>query len=167
MFYRGKLVNETRLKEVYEVSEVAKAFLDHMAARQRNQSETKVDRTLVILSGESIDFARGDIVGLFQHLQEAGCGQFIIGRRGWPSRFVWSVGSLAASRLASGEVQEVEDITTDEEGDGGSEREEFASHSFNLRPDLVVTMDLPADLSTKEAERLSLFVRSLPMEEFE
>lgn len=160
-------MNETQLKELYEGSEVAQAFLDHMAVRQRNQSETKVDRILVILSDEGFDFARGDIVRLFQRLQDAGCGQFVIGRRGWPSRFVWNVGSLAASRLASGEVQEVEDVTTDEEDDGGDEQEEFTSHSFNLRPDLVVTMDLPADLSTKEAERLSLFVRSLPMEEFE
>jgi hypothetical protein len=160
-------MNEVQLKELYEDSEIAKTFLDHMAARKRNQSETKVDRALDIFSKEGFNFARGDIVGLFQRLQDASCGQFVVGRRGWRSRFVWSVGSLSASRLASGEMQEVEDIITDEEYDAGDEQEELISHSFNLRPDLEVTMNLPADLSTKEAERLSLFVRSLPMEEFE
>lgn len=36
-------------------------------------------------------------------------------------------------------------------------------HSFHLRPGLQVTIELPADLSEREAERLARFVQSLPV----
>ncbi|MEA2559563.1 MAG: hypothetical protein QOH06_1067 [Acidobacteriota bacterium] len=157
-------MNEQMLKTLYAKDNVAKAFFDHMAARKRNQAETKVDRVLVVLANEGL--SRGDVVELFKGLEEVGCGQFVIGRRGWPSRFVWSVSSLAASHLATGEVALMEDVTADS-AEESEEADEFLSHTFNLRPDLPITLDLPADLSVKEAERLALFVRSLPMEEFE
>jgi hypothetical protein len=35
------------------------------------------------------------------------------------------------------------------------------SHSYNLRNNLLVRFQLPADLSEREAERLALFIRSL------
>lgn len=35
-------------------------------------------------------------------------------------------------------------------------------HSYHLRPDFKVTISLPIDLTQKEAERLSLFIQSLP-----
>lgn len=53
---------------------------------------------------------------------------------------------------------ELEDLY---EGEGG-----LLAHTFNLRSDLVIEIRLPSDLSANEAERLSLFVKSLPMEEF-
>lgn len=161
-------MNEEELKELYANSAIATAFLDHMAARRRNQSETKVDRVLTVLSNEGFEFTRGDIVDLLQKLEEFGCGQFVIGRRGWPSRFVWSVGSLAASRLAGGEIQVVENVTSEEDTvEKIEEIDELITHLFNLRPDLAVNVRLPADLTQKEAERLSLFMHSLPMEDYE
>lgn len=36
------------------------------------------------------------------------------------------------------------------------------SHSFYLRSDLQVSIDLPIDLSDHEAERLGIFIKSLP-----
>lgn len=159
-------MNEEALKELYEESDVAKAFLDHMASRQRGQSETKVDRILRVLNDEGFEFSRGDIVALFHKLEEIECGQFVVGRHGWPSRFVWNTNSLTVSRLASGEGQEAAEVEEEEE-ELLEEEDELLTHTFNLRPDLVITISLPADLTTKEAERLSLFVKSLPMEEFE
>ena len=34
-------------------------------------------------------------------------------------------------------------------------------HSYRLRPDCIVRLDLPDDLTKREAKRLALFVRSL------
>lgn len=150
-------MNEDEMRNLYQRSEVAKAFLDHMAARKRNQSEIKVDRILVVLGNEGFEFSRGDVVSLFQKLGEIECGQFVVGRHGWPSRFVWNIGSLAASRLASGEVQEIDDVTIGEE-EQLEDIEELLSHPFNLRPDLEISINLPADLTAREAERLALFV---------
>jgi hypothetical protein len=47
----------------------------------------------------------------------------------------------------------------------GDEEEEsdLIAHQFNLRPGMVVSIELPADFTEKEAERFSGFVRSLPL----
>jgi hypothetical protein len=163
---RRTFMGQPKLTDIYKESGVARAFLDHMADRQRNQSETKVGRTLQLLSNDGYEFSRGDIVGLFKRLEEAQVGQFVAGRRGWPSRFVWSVGSLSASRLAAGEHQDIEQVTTESESDETGENG-LTVHLFNLRSDLVVELPLPTDLTSGEAERLALFVSSLPLEEFE
>ena len=36
-------------------------------------------------------------------------------------------------------------------------------HSFHLRPDFQVSVRLPLDLTEREAERIAMFIRSLPM----
>jgi hypothetical protein len=106
--------NVELLRQLYQQSPVAKAFFDHAARRERDQSETKVDRILVLLSAEGHAFPRRDIIGLFRKLQDEGCGQFVEGRRGWPSRFVWSAGLTSVGRAASGESQPIARISTEE-----------------------------------------------------
>ncbi len=98
------------LRQLYKQSPVAKAFLDHAAQRERDQSETKVDRMLVVLRAEGREIKRKDIIDLFRTLQEQGCGQFVEGRRGWPSRFVWSTGLTSVGRAAQGESQPIQQI---------------------------------------------------------
>lgn len=151
-----------KLKELYKNSEVARAFLDHTAQRERNQSETKVDRILSVLANEGNQFSRGDVVELFRSLEELGCGQFVAGRRGWPSRFVWYVGMVSVGRAAAGEPQVIQDISA-ESADPESSSDSL-KHVFHLRPEIQVSIDLPSDLSSAEAERLSSFIRTLPFE---
>ena len=49
-------MNEERLKEIYAESEVAKAFLDHMAGRVRIQTATKVHRIAPLFDIQTITF---------------------------------------------------------------------------------------------------------------
>ena len=66
------------LRQLYRESPVAKAFFDHAARREYDQSETKVDRILVLLRAEKHPFfQRRDIIALFRQLQDCGCGQFV------------------------------------------------------------------------------------------
>ena len=102
------------LRQLYRQSPVARAFFDHAARRERDQSETKVDRILILLRAEGQAFVRRDIITLFRTLQEAGCGQFVEGRRGWPSRFVWSAGLTSLGRAAAGQSQPIAHISADE-----------------------------------------------------
>ncbi|MGV3555959.1 MAG: hypothetical protein ACO1OD_11960 [Croceibacterium sp.] len=60
----------------------------------------------------------------------------------------------AVRRMEAGEDLEVEHPVKTEQS--------TLTHTYHLRPDLQVSLDLPRDLSEKEAERLSLFLRSLP-----
>src|SRR5271155_5564273 len=106
--------NIDTLRQLYNDSPVAKAFFDHAARRERDQSETKVDRILVRLRAEGHEFRRREIIDLFRKLQDQGCGQFVEGRRGWPSRFVWSTRLTSLGKVASGVSQAVEHISTED-----------------------------------------------------
>ena len=109
-----KTPNIDLLRQLYRQSPVAQAFFDHAARRERDQSETKVDRILILLRADRHVFPRRDIINLFRNLQELGCGQFVEGRRGWPSRFVWSAGLVSIGRAAAGESQPIAQISTEE-----------------------------------------------------
>jgi hypothetical protein len=121
-----KSPNIDTLRQIYRQSSVAKAFLDHAARRERDQSETKVDRILVLLRADGHEFRRRDIIDLFRKLQEQGYGQFVEGRRGWASRFVWSTGMTSVGRAAAGEPQAIEHILADYtiHGESNSELDE-------------------------------------------
>src|SRR5256712_5356244 len=110
----SKSPNLDTLRQLYAQNPVAKAFLDHAARRERDQSETKVDRILVLLRAEGHEFRRREIIDLFRKLQDQGCGQFVEGRRGWSSRFVWSTGITSVGKAASGEPQTIEHISTED-----------------------------------------------------
>ena len=120
--------NISRLRELYTASPVAKAFFDHTAKRERDQSETKVDRIVVLLKSDGYHFKRREIIELFRKLQEQGCGQFIEGRRGWPSRFVWSVGLTSVGKAAAGEPQTIDHIS----GEDNSSEQALANEMRGL-----------------------------------
>src|SRR2546421_2138065 len=111
----SKSPNIDALQQLYKQNPVAKVFFDHIAGRERDQSETKVDRILLLLNrvGER-EFQRREIIDLFRRLQDQGCGQFVEGRRGWPSRFVWSVGLTGVGKVAAGESHTIEDISVED-----------------------------------------------------
>jgi hypothetical protein len=112
----SKSPNVDMLRQLYKQSPVAKAFFDHAARRERDQSETKIDRVMVLLNrAEGHEFQRREIIDLFRRLQDQGCGQFVEGRRGWPSRFVWSSALTSVGRAAAGELQAIEHISTEED----------------------------------------------------
>jgi hypothetical protein len=107
-------------------------------------------------------------------LQQIGCGEYVPGRHGHPSRFVWNkeYGSLSICRAAFGEelspaqelLSEDEDMTYEEEQI--KSEEELLYHHFNLRVDYQLEFTLPVDLTICEAERLSAFIKCLPLEDF-
>ncbi len=158
-------MNLDMLKSIYEGNEAVRAICDHMAERSKNQNETKLHRILFHLEQDGYDFKRSDLIGAFRQLEEAGCGRYVEGRHGWKSRFVWAVKSMLVTDAATGVAPE-EDIEEDAD-DAENAESEMIEHSYVLRQDLTVTFELPADLTRKEASRLSQFVDSLSFEEDE
>lgn len=155
-------VNIAGLRSFYRDSQFARAFLDHAANRENKQSETTVERALTILKEQGIEAVRGDAVEMFKRFEDLGCGKFVSGRRGKQSRFAWSASIVSVGRAAVGEQQVVAAIPeTDEDRD---EADEVLSHSYHLRPDYAVALELPADLTTQEAKRLAGYIRTLSME---
>jgi len=98
-----------------------------------------------------VNVERDAVVQFIKELGKAGYGEFIIGRRGYKTRFEWSLDSLELANLYGENAIESKESHTIE-------------HSFVLREDFRVTLKLPSDLSTTEASRLASFISSIPFE---
>lgn len=94
--------NAERLRQLYAQGGVAKAFFDYASGRERDQSETKVDRALYLLNAAGHAFERPQIVQFFRELESCAVGSFVVGRRGWPSRFIWNSGFKVVARVVTG-----------------------------------------------------------------
>lgn len=95
---------KNRIRKLYSDSPLAKDFLDWCAKHQRDVRETKIDRIMHVM-----EVSRSDAVALAKALDEAGCGEFVVGRRGASSRFVWHHSRINLGQIASGEVDELEE----------------------------------------------------------
>ena len=155
-------MNPEILVSVYEENEVVRAICAHMSQRSKNQNETTLHRMAYHLQQEGYDFKKSELIAAFRKLEEAECGRYVEGRHGWKSRFVWSIKSMLVDDVANGvdSAEDIDDIADEIECDN----EEMIEHVYVLRPDLTVTIELPADLSQKEADRLSRFIDSLSFE---
>lgn len=111
----SKMPDIKMLRQLYADSPVARAFFEHAARRERDQSETKVDRILVRLKADGHEFRRREILDLFRDMQNQGLGQFVEGRRGWPSRFVWSTRLTSVGRAAMGESPTIQHTSSEED----------------------------------------------------
>jgi hypothetical protein len=150
-----KTVDE--LRKLYKSNAAARSLLDYFAARERNARRSPVERLCAVTG-----ISRADVIDLFRKLEEMSLGRFLVGRRGQPSRFEWdfamiSVGQAATGETANIEQDEIEDVT--EEAIAGSDG---IKHHFRLRPDFPVELELPANLTSAEANRLADFIKTLP-----
>ncbi len=150
-----------KLREVYSSGVSAKAMLDDFASRTNNQRITKVDQILNRRRGDNVQ--RWEAIALFRKLEELGHGKFIEGRKGHPSRFVWSSSPIDVGKAAQGDEAPIATVSLDAATDDNSG--EMRSYIFPLRSDTDATFELPIDLTQKESERLSAFLRTLAVPE--
>ena len=144
------------LRELHKSDEAARIILDDFAGRINNQRVTEVDQLMRRL--RSADLSRASVIRFFKTLDELGHGEFIVGRKGSASRFRWISDPIDVGKAAQGEDLSIASMPEPE-----APASDMVTHQFNLRPGMPVTIDLPADFNEKEAERLSGFLRSLPL----
>jgi hypothetical protein len=174
-------MNKAKLADIYEGNSTVSAILDIFAERTYNSKVSLIKRIHFLLRQRGIVVSSGDLIAAFRLLQEAGCGIFVKGSRGYSSRFEWAVKTTLAAaqaRETAGE-QDEEDEEEDEDADEEDEEDEeeyeldgyeddedeigvhMIGHSFVLRPDLRIVLRLPATLNETEADRLAQFAESL------
>jgi hypothetical protein len=157
-------VDQKRLIDLYAEDVAACALLDHFANRERNQNTSTVRRVTANLAEDESPLSRGDIIRVFKELESIGCGIFKAGRKGYESRFEWRVSSKSVGQVAAGETSEI-DAEVPPAGENADElADQLVDHSYRLRPSLQITLALPPDLTTSEAERLARFILTLPFE---
>ena len=173
-------MNKAKLADLYASNPTVRAILDHFSERTNNSKVNLVKRIQFLLKREGIVVSWGDMIAAFRLLQEAGCGTFVKGSKGYSSRFYWSVKSTQAAAYALDVVGEQDDEEEDEEEDeeddeeddeeeDGEEEEEYLldphapsiRHSFVLRLDWKMFLYLPPNLTQIEANRLAQFAESL------
>jgi hypothetical protein len=158
-------MNSEALRRAYSSNDAVKGICNEMAERERNQSETKLARILARLQNNGSALGKHEVISGFRLLEEAGCGQYVEGRHGWKSRFVWAVGSLSASQIAQGANTAVEALPASNEDEEIEAEIDTLTHVFHLRTDFDVEIQLPSDLTPREAARIAAFVSVLPIEE--
>ncbi len=161
------------LKRLFVSNKASSIAFRIFKERDKDSKETKLERLEDLIRSEGGNPSRVDIVSLLKGLQEANCGRFIVGRRGSPSRFEWSV-SLRSVGLAatsgSDEVNEMDEDADERDGDdelADDSDESSITHTFVLRPEYRVKLTLPVDMTSREAKRLSDFLRTLPFDDFD
>ena len=166
-------LNIEGLRGLYSADKTARALFDNLARRVNNSREQNVDQLERSLAKDGVDASRRDLTHVLKELQQAGCGEYIVGRKGHPSRFRWDVEMVAVARYAAGISTDIDRGLPNGDGDTATEigadghphasSHEF-THGFQLRPNLLVSFRLPADLTTSEAARLADFIKTLPFE---
>jgi hypothetical protein len=171
-----KEIDIKAIRNLYAEKPAAKLAFDDFAARRRNQKETKVDRLHAVLAGkEGSRVSYGDVRNFLQELAKLNCGEYRIGRRGKPSRFVWRVGLASLGQAAASTRANVEELNADEavdETDAAEEPEAAPPRTetsdirviYPLRLDRHIEFLIPKDLTTREAQRLSDFIKTLPFD---
>lgn len=143
-------------------------FMKQLAERQRepNRGETSVE------DAEEFFRDRQDAVNFLKQLGEAGCGNFFTGRRGRPTRIEWATcGAIPVAKtfLQAADQVPAADVSGLTTGTAPSPLPSTQTlpaklhpHTFLLRPELTLTLQLPLNLTKEEANRLADFIRALP-----
>ena len=91
------------IRKLYRTEAAARALFDWTAQRERDATTTSIDRL-----SNRLGISRGEAVALARALEQAGCGQFVVGRRGQPSRFEWAFSCISLGQAAAGEDVKLE-----------------------------------------------------------
>src|SRR5215217_3712849 len=94
------------LQAMYKADGVARRLFDWVASRKNDASETTIDRF-----SAKLGINRGEAVALAKKIEAAGCGEFLVGRRGSKSRFVWAYSCISLGQAAAGESTDLEAVT--------------------------------------------------------
>jgi hypothetical protein len=118
---------------------------------------TTLEQAYAVISDGDPSVSYADAREVLRKLSEIGCGSFVLGRRDWPTRLVWTVNAINCGKAARGELADLSEPTSED-----AVPADMHEHSFVLRDDLTVTLRLPKDLTEKEAARLARFVEAIP-----
>jgi hypothetical protein len=126
---------------------------DHVLRHYGDKTVVSVDELLQTLRAEKHPLDRADVVSAFQTFHKSGLGEFVIGRRGRPSRMRWKTQPRKMSFDVDSDI--APHVST---------AAEMLEYPLVMRPGVTARLVLPADLSTAESLRIAQFVQQLPVD---
>lgn len=153
-------MSEIELSELAKKNETARAFFEHLAAREKNYSVTTVARAAQIIGAD-----KREVAAVFKKLQEMGYGRYVSSKGGATARFEWSVSMIDVGRAGLDQESSIATLNEEEGIELEEEENGFIDHAFHLRVgEDPIVISLPEDLTKEEARRLSRFISCLPFE---
>lgn len=129
---------------------------------QQRWGGVREELPLAQLEAELEGSPRYDIVAALKQLEEAGQGELQLGRKGHKPRFMWSgPGRKVAHTRARANTRSVAPPPSTTAASNGG-KPEALEHTFHVRPNVLATFRLPADITRPEIERLCQLLQALP-----
>ncbi|QYE37043.1 hypothetical protein KZX46_21040 (plasmid) [Polymorphobacter sp. PAMC 29334] len=120
----------SQIRVMYQDDNINRELFDQCAQRQKDASVTSLDRLSHLLG-----ISRGEAVALARRLEEAGCGQFIVGRRGSKSRFEWAYSCISLGKAAAGETSSIDQVE-----EGVAEMDDEQDETVSIGPQMKLTI---------------------------
>jgi hypothetical protein len=153
-------------------SDVLRAMCEVISSYKRGVTDIRTHMMEKYLTDWGYSFNHSQVIAGFRELQAIGVGKYWAGRRGSTSRFEFvDKVTVVSSFLPNAAVSTAGGCSIDEtnsQQDGqidSQDSDEMISHRYVLRPGLSITIQLPADLTDREAQRISQFVGCLSFED--
>jgi hypothetical protein len=114
----------------------------------------------------ALNISHRKAISIFKRLEKIDIGFITPGRHGYATRLTWKCSLLELAKELWKELEERETRElSDEEGaksqNTATPRQDQLEHSYVLRPDFVVRVRLPLDITKNETERLANWARTL------
>jgi hypothetical protein len=144
------------LKIMSDRSDSMKRVLDYLFSHSW-LGQISIDEINNIIYGKSEVNAkeRQENVEILKKLDSLGCGIYYRGRRTLPTR-------LELSQSIKEYLQKEQRSITNNEIKQGKEKTKIKRHTFWLREDFCVELELPQDINHDEASRFARFVEAVP-----
>lgn len=151
-------VDYDALKALVVQDNSVRAIFESLLQRKYARTEVPVHR---IETQAHISYE--DTVKAFRALERVGAGVYKEGRRNHPARFKWSGNMLEIVREVLGRHIGPAELHPTETRKIRQRAPAVIEHHFYLRQgEAAIALELPADLSVMEADRLAAFIKSLP-----
>lgn len=148
------------LKNAYTKFPAACVVFDYLNYAEKHYKTSSVQ---YLVAATHVDYY--DVVKMLKYLDSNKIGQFIVGRKGQDSRIVWLYSPHSIGEVALGKAKTLLPVPKKiEDYDGGAESKEHVSHSFLLRADFKVIIDLPVDFDRSDEKRLAKWLATIPFD---
>ena len=107
-----------------------------------------------------------ELVKILKFLDEQRFGEFVVGRKGNESRISWKFHPRDIGRVALKKAEFLRPVPKKlDDYDGGEvSLLDQVAHTFRLRPDYQLQINLPSDFDTIDASRLKRWIDTLPFD---